>query len=749
MKSLPNRFEQALEKFVVEMRALPFPFDHCTWEDWNWGDSIRFARWGYRKSKITVSTDLLSVEQIDIAKAYCVYLRVDDLIHVNDISKKLVVIRLLFSILKERKVSITTIDHQIYERHIATIGKEYSGHTRVAFLAYTNLFLQTLNARGCLSKQIKLRQVFRDAGLSNSTLPHKIAQRKLPSEKVILATGHIFSQVMSISGEPLDYLDNAMDRMICCNMALSLAAPERVAEIQILTKQKLTEQVSENNGEREIFHFIHWRGSKGTQDFPKLIHQAMVPTIQRVLEYYSDVCEPARILARYYENPQDPLSHLLGSYIVDDLHGLNLDKSVTLWQLGGLLGFYDEMDNKRVLRGIQGFPFVPEPGYVVKGVGVATKSALLGVNVRKNELPLALQVTDLTLAEIEGHWVSWVTSNIEHFPYRQHANGKRVRLSDALLVYTGKQLVTTGSGYRLGKSPFAIESLNLGDAFSKRLHDRHSGTSIFRKYGFDGEEYQLTSHQFRHFINTQAQRGGMSETILAAWSGRASVAQNVVYDHRSDDEKHAAIAEIYEPEREIIVIPVDEVEFELKTGKTASKMSTGYCIQSLYINPCTRLNNCVGCTKSCHVKGDDKALALIEADLKVQEARLSEVFQLLSDQNRIANDWFRLHTENANRYRALIEVLTDPKVEEGAVVRFTGEAYKLRVTNANVTESIEYTPLLMDQSSPVSPKKITGEQAQGENDPLAALNALIDNMVEDNESPIDSSLDDIQQFLEG
>ncbi|EKD74304.1 MAG: hypothetical protein ACD_45C00005G0009 [uncultured bacterium] len=46
----------------------------------------------------------------------------------------------------------------------------------------------------------------------------------------------------------------------------------------------------------------------------------------------------------------------------------------------------------------------------------------------------------------------------------------------------------------------------------------------------------IDTHQFRHLLNTMAQRDGLSQSEIARWSGRADIKQNRVYDHMSEFE---------------------------------------------------------------------------------------------------------------------------------------------------------------------------------------------------------------------
>lgn len=60
--------------------------------------------------------------------------------------------------------------------------------------------------------------------------------------------------------------------------------------------------------------------------------------------------------------------------------------------------------------------------------------------------------------------------------------------------------------------------------------------SVFDKHGItraDGERIRMNTHQFRHWLNTLAQNGGMGQLELARWSGRREERQNAAYDHVS------------------------------------------------------------------------------------------------------------------------------------------------------------------------------------------------------------------------
>ncbi|MEK7248671.1 MAG: hypothetical protein AAB092_09400 [Chloroflexota bacterium] len=59
--------------------------------------------------------------------------------------------------------------------------------------------------------------------------------------------------------------------------------------------------------------------------------------------------------------------------------------------------------------------------------------------------------------------------------------------------------------------------------------------SLFTEYGTESSLW-LTPHSFRHLLNTELFRAGLSDAIITKQFGRTSVAQSYEYDHRSLDE---------------------------------------------------------------------------------------------------------------------------------------------------------------------------------------------------------------------
>ena len=77
----------------------------------------------------------------------------------------------------------------------------------------------------------------------------------------------------------------------------------------------------------------------------------------------------------------------------------------------------------------------------------------------------------------------------------------------------------------------------ISDAFGAYVD---GSTSIFEDLNItdeDGSRLRLTTHQFRHWLNTKLMLSGEEDWLIAKWSGRADIKQNKAYDGRTPAQK--------------------------------------------------------------------------------------------------------------------------------------------------------------------------------------------------------------------
>ena len=573
--------------------------------------------------------------------------------------------------------------------------------------------------------------------------------KKMPDEQLILALASIFHTNLPEVDGSINYKDNVRECFTSCMTALALASPNRLAAEQIvLYKQELKSKkvkVPKKEGgnvlkdidgttltDEKVIHWLDWQGSKGYKDNRNHILASMAPSIERVMYYLNSVCEPARILCRYYSTPNASLKDLLCEFKPENLHGLSLKDPVNLFQLGGLLGFYDGIDFSK--WGLNDFPYATEIKQEITW-NIPTFNLLFGTSslaYRKN-LPFKNQQEKITFAEIEEGWIKHIKEYVPSFPHRHYGDsGSKVKIEQALSVFTGNQTkkLTNGKGktggYQHCSSHFAVESMDLGNLVKTELEIG----GIFQKNGFS-DKFTINPHQLRHFLNTKLQDSDLPELVIAMMSGRVKVESNADYDHTSDSAKVARIAHINAPkgEKEIKVISCEE--YQSATGKIAHKMSTGICTQQLHQTPCTYLNDfltqCVGCRSSCHINRDIESIKLLEQDLKIQKLRLDNVKNNPSIRtNPIRQSWFITHHSNVFVLEELIKLMKSHDIKKGSLIRYAGDEAVFHLIDIQKRERTTHKISLPDSKKALE-ELLINFKVENQDEPTEKVNKLLES----------------------
>ncbi|WP_411992644.1 hypothetical protein [Agarivorans sp. DSG3-1] len=638
---------------------------------------------------------LLGEYYCDIYKAYIINTLLDP--HTTKGKIRAVVnIRPFIGFIEQKNILLSAVCSDSLFSYYDYVKHNYNGKSIIHHAQEACKFLEWCNDNKYLQSKFKIYHPFSKERKASESTANALANRKkkLPEDDIVKACGSIFNVVMPAIGDDTDLTTKVRDRFTAGLLSIAFASPNRMqAEAFLIVIEKLKKKTVNIGDNAKNIYWINWQGSKGYKDNRNHILSQMAPYVDRSMRWFSDVCEPARALCRFYENPNAPLSSILGKLKYLDTHNLSLDNPVNIYQLGGILELYngDNICHKK----IDGFPFNPDMSYIP--TSNVLKSSLFGLLHRDSiRLPESFRKENLTLRDYEKYWIEYLLKNLKEFPYRYTTETNKVRLSTALIVFRGDQLGSAGSRFSFGGSPFSVESCDLGEVFQKDLARSNNGTSIFSRHGFS-DIFRLTPHQPRHYLNTSAQELRLSDTVIAHWSGRESVNENAVYDHTTEDQKHARLSEIYQGDYTTSINPITAEEYEKQTGRCATQMATGICVQPLHQSPCTHLSDCeehcIGCHQSCHIKGDNNALSLMKADLKSQQLRLKQAPLLIhTDTNVISKRWFDLHSKKVEMYINLIDLMEDEKIPNGSIIRYEGSSNRLLISDMR-SNSIEYVPI--------------------------------------------------------
>ena len=246
-----------------------------------------------------------------------------------------------------------------------------------------------------------------------------------------------------------------------------------------------------------------------------------------------------------------------------------------------------------------------------------------------------------------------------------------------------------------------------------------SGRTFFFRHDLrdaNGELFKVTSHQFRHLINTLAQSKYLSQELIAFMSGRKSIAQNEWYNHVSQE----AIIESYNRLGE--QAPQIEVKGAL-LGKTQSMAAAnnisqkaaleielgavhitryGICRHDYSLTPCPKDKDCISCGEHLFTKGDERHLKEAEFQFEMHDQAVKRAEAAQQEGEHGVQRWLNLNVPKRDRWALALEMLSDPATPDGTLISLPAPQFQqsktgLAIESAKLTESEEeYADLMAE-----------------------------------------------------
>ena len=268
------------------------------------------------------------------------------------------------------------------------------------------------------------------------------------------------------------------------------------------------------------------------------------------------------------------------------------------------------------------------------------------------------------------------TSKFNNWPYVD--KHKNVKASEALLLFRENEFHDDFSPKRFS---FVLPTVNqINDRFC--YSETRPKTSLWEKHCIGtskGEFIRLLSHNARHWLSTKAERGGMDELTLANWAGRARVADNKAYDHRTEEEKSEAVRDLLISE-DISIL--DKIHLNLPVtyedlGKDRIGITTvteiGICEHDYAMSPCSRHGDCETCKELVCIKGLESSLEI----LKHREIQLTEQINKAKEHHKLgafgADRWISNLGWRLAHIRTKIAFLGNSEIPNGALLRIPDE----------------------------------------------------------------------------
>ncbi len=438
---------------------------------------------------------------------------------------------------------------------------------------------------------------------------------KMPTDAALAALPRAFH----LAKDPGDILVTSVT-------AILLAAPSRISEVLLLPVNcEITQQTP-----TETRVLMRWWPSKGAPPMVKPVYSGMSDVVSEAISKLKAVSAPAREIAAWYENNPDRL------FLPPGAEHMRSSAYLTTEDVARIIGVKDSniwCSSHGIERKI-----------------VAGRVAFL-------------------FDDVERAVVSLLPRG---FPVLNKETG--LRYSEALLLVRTNELRRTHSTYLCMIEPVPTDFIN--DALGSKKDGRDS---MFDRLGLkeaDGTSIRVSTHQFRHYLNTVAQMGGLSQLDIAKWSGRVDVRQNAAYDHVSPTEMLVKIREAvgdssqmfgplgHTPDRRL----VSRDEFAQLKVPTAHTTELGFCIHDFTMSPCEIHRDCINCEELVCVKGNGVKNAEVNRQLEEARELLQRAELAESDGHYGADRWVTHHRVTVERLEQLCAILDDPTVPRGAFI---------------------------------------------------------------------------------
>ncbi|MEY9829747.1 hypothetical protein ABIA25_001562 [Sinorhizobium fredii] len=448
-------------------------------------------------------------------------------------------------------------------------------------------------------------------------------EKKLPTPEAFHALAEVFRRSATF-----------VDRLYSSICAICVSIPIRAHEVLQLRLDCEVEGrvVSPDTGEEVATYGIRVWPGKGNPPQVKWVPTVMVSVVREAVERLRTMCAAARELASWYERNPGQL------WLPEKLEPYRASGWIPVVALTDVMGYLDPSAIRKRLRDLN--------------VEQTFESARLS--------SLAPALLDLMPTD---------------FPY---FNGEKdQRYSETLIVLF----------YNQGHAQRGTFPSLLGKATVSRFgywlsgHEDGEWPSVFEVYGFterDGSRIKITTHSFRHWLNTVAQFKGLSDLDIAKWSGRG-IEQNKAYNHVTSEEILSQIKKALDdgsasgpmfegtklqgPNR-----PVDPRDFVEAQIGSALVTDVGICVHDYSLLPCQTHGNCVGCSENVFIKGDRQHRGNIDRRLKLANTQLVQALGAMGEGFHGADRWVEAHRRNIDRMERMLAIHDDPSIPDGTVV---------------------------------------------------------------------------------
>ncbi|MDP5556578.1 integrase [Pseudomonas aeruginosa] len=642
--NLQGFIDMCRDKLTVFGANLPFQ-DNV----WDVTDSVAIKGRGNKRERITFSNaatvgtnaqEIMREPFLSFAKAYLRYMhgmRPTKVIH-----NRVAALRAIEAALSERGEALSPIriDSHILNRAAQIVVDRFSDGAAYRVAGQIELLAAFMAENRLLAIPVRWRNPVKRPGTAVRVGKEFDERRakKMPSSAALEALPQIFRAAV----EPVDVITASV-------AAVLLAAPDRIGEVLSLPECCEVHEPRKGGGDA---YGLRWWPAKGAEPMVKWLVPSLATVVKDALRKIRSVTEEARRIAKWYEQYPHQI------YLTNDVSHLRGRDWLSLAEIAEIMGFRQ---------------------------GNAARSWCKAEGIKLERRHGLGKLAFARFLDVERSVLGMLPSG---FPVFDKTTG--LKYSDALFIMRRNELGAQRGTYRCMIEPIGIGQINTGLGSRSNFGFQ----SVFDRFSFvepDGSPIVVTSHQFRHYLNTLAQAGGLSQLDIAKWSGRRDVRQNEAYDHVTpeqmlqkirgavgEEQMFSSLAEL--PKK----VMIRRDEFARLVIPTAHTTDLGYCIHDYTASPCQLHLDCINCQDLVCVKGDVRKTAMLRRRLAESRDLLCKAETAREDGYSGSDRWIEHHRSTVERYSKLNSIMEDPTVPEGAVIQLAPPIAPTRIKREKV-----------------------------------------------------------------
>lgn len=637
-----------------------FLFSPAKWEDNIW-DITNFlsqkivnhrSKKVYFRSSLDSSASKLTIEKplseplLDFAKAtFCEIMRNKKLTEFKKIIYATQVLE--FALLEQKKqVCITEIDFDTLEIAERYIREKYKDAWNIAknLENIVNDFIVAKELNPTLIKwntSIRYQAPVRNDRVKQTDSNKDTHKSKLPHLEELIALANIHHTSTYVP-----------DKIVTCFVILSLFAPSRATEVLSLPVNCVIQNNYQLGNDPSINLppiGLKWIPLKGGDPLVKYaVNEEFGKLTVEAINHLIEIGRTARDAAEwYYNNP-----HKL--YLPKNLEHLR-DTPITLWEACQIIG------KSNPIKGCHAFRY----GFSKPLANTNDKNRMYDSKAR--------WVSTYNFKEFEAYILSLLPAT---FPILDGRNNQKWH--ESLFVLPRNILVPDSDTLNYVPTPINIDQMN------KQLGSNPGKITIFsrnRKKFESGKEMQITTHQFRHLLNTLAQSKSLSQELIAFWSGRKSVKQNDVYNHVPQE----AIIDAYKYLKDQVETIPQYGYLEDKVSKISKLNAISYdealklelgsihitrygiCRHDYSLTPCPKDKDCGNCGEFSVMKGSEKQLLEAKNQVDLLSMAINKAEMHLADSHFGAEKWLEVNKPKLERWKKILAFLEDDTIPDGSM----------------------------------------------------------------------------------